>query len=117
MLFLSFSLAITVVVLNSETNRAISSSTLNYDGVNHTAPTNLSKPPGTILNITAIKTGYTVENKVVTVYDASGVATQKIVFLMSATLVSFQSGFEFLLRSNKCCLGLPTFQPKPQGLK
>ena len=89
MLFLSYHVAVTVVVLNSVTNSALSSSTLNYGGVNYVAPIYLSKPPGTIMNITATKTGYTVENKVVTVYDASGVATQKIVFLMSATLVSF----------------------------
>ncbi len=80
---------ITVVVLNSVSNAALSASTINYGGANFTAPTTLSRPPGTILNITAVRTGYTKESKSVTVYDASGSATQKIVFLMSATLVSF----------------------------
>jgi hypothetical protein len=77
---------ITVVVLNSVSNAALSASTINYGGANFTT---LSRPPGTILNITAVRTGYTKESKSVTVYDASGSATQKIVFLMSATLVSF----------------------------
>ena len=75
-------------MINPTTNAVLTITTVNYGGANYTAPVYLSKPPGTILNVTAMKTGYTAENKVLTVYDASGTATQKIVFLMSATLVS-----------------------------
>ncbi len=74
--------------MNSVSNAALSSTTISYGGVNYNAPIGINKAPGTSLNISAIKSGYTKENKFLPVYDATGLASQRVVFLMSATLVS-----------------------------
>jgi hypothetical protein len=79
----------------------LSSTTISYGGVNYVAPIGINKAPGTTLNISAIKSGYTTENKFLNVYDATGLATQKVVFLMSATLVSLYTFWNIQIRQSK----------------
>ena len=74
---------------NSETNLGLQNATVIIGGINYTAPFNVSFPRGTIVNMQAIKAGYTVENKTVIVQDTltNGSRSQKIIFLLSANLV------------------------------
>ncbi len=57
--------------------------------INYTAPINKTFMSGSVLNLLAFKSGYTVEERTVTVKDTSkiGAATQTIVLFLSAKLV------------------------------
>ena len=74
---------------NSDTNVALLNANVIIGGINFTAPFNVSFPRGTILNMQAFKSGYTMENKTVTVQDTltNGSKSQNIIFLLSANLV------------------------------
>ena len=74
---------------NSETNTALTSSIVTIGGINYTAPVVKTFARGTVLNMLAYKSGYTLENRTVIVQDTStiGAATQQFTFLLSATLV------------------------------
>jgi len=59
------------------------------DGIKYYAPWRKTFTAGTVLNISAFSSGYTIENRTVIVKDTSktGAATQKFIFLLSAFLV------------------------------
>ena len=87
--FFFYKKAVSILVWNSETNTALASSTITIGGINYTAPVVKTFVRGTVLNMLAYKTGYTLENRTIDVQDTSttGAATQQFIFLLSATLV------------------------------
>jgi hypothetical protein len=81
--------ALNILVWNSETNTALTSSVVTIGGINYTAPLTKTFNSGTVLIMLAFRSGYTAENRTMTVQDTSttGAGTQKFIFLLSATLV------------------------------
>jgi hypothetical protein len=86
--FLPFVADVTIVVFKAGSNTKFKNATINFNGSNYVGPITFSLAPGTIMNVSASYTGFTTENKVITVSDVSGLATQQITFIISAILVS-----------------------------
>ena len=80
--------AVLIVVFEAGLGTALTNATIQYDNSNYTAPVSFALPAGKIMNVSAINEGFTTENKLVTVYDASGLASQQITFIISPNLVS-----------------------------
>ena len=80
-----------IAVFKAGLSDAFEGATIQYNNTNYTSPVILILQAGEIMNVSAINVGFTTENKLVTVHDASGSAAQQITFIMSDTLVSIFS--------------------------
>ena len=80
---------VTINVWDSETNADLSGAVVILNGTNYSTPLEIIFGEGTVLHMLASKSGYTDENRTVSVKDASTVSApaQQITFLLSANLV------------------------------
>jgi hypothetical protein len=91
---------VTTVVWNADTNRALIGASVFIGDINYTAPFQMFFARYIILNISAVMTGYTTENKSVYINDTSrtGTAgTQVILFLLTPILVKNLKVLKFRL--------------------
>ena len=80
---------VTIAVWDSETNADLAEAVVFINGTNFSTPLEIIFGEGTVLHLLASKSGYTNENRTVSVKDGSSVSApaQQITFLLSANLV------------------------------